>query len=344
VTYEAGVAQGFKAYTLTDASGRFAFRGMPTGQRQVYWAVPGGRNWDRWIKLATVDFEQGVDLDLGDFEVTLTEVTVELAVEEPSVLLDGWEVVTQEYHDRHFRGRRVGQLQPRSDHLDPFVFANVPAGRYEAVASHEDYPAIREQFEVRPGQKSHNVAVTIPSGSGTLSGTLTSAQTEQQPALMLRSQDQRITAQVLPDADGRFAFSHLPPGDYTIGRASVAMSRTSRLAQVRLGPEEHKTIRIPVTPDDAGHSDDGYLVVLVVTPEGLPLATPDVWLEQAGRIIEPHFNTDDGKSFTGEPGVYTLHAQYPGYRAVRATVEMKSDQDRTMQDILEPAVITMTKQ
>ena len=342
VVYEAGIAQGFKAYTLTDSSGRFAFFGMPTGRRRLYWAIPGGRSWDRWIELARVNFEQGVDLDLGDFEVTVAEVTVALVGADPAVPLEGWHTVLQEYHETEFWGRRVGQLQPRSDHLDPFTFAGVPAGVYEAVASRKDYPSIRELFEVEPGQKSHNMVMTIPSGSAAVSGTLTSTQREQQPALMLRSEDQRITAQVQPGADGSFAFSHLPPGDYIIGRASVAMSRTSRLAPVRLGPEEHKTIDISVDPDDAGLSGDGGLVVLVVTPDGLPLATPDVWLERDGQVIEPHFNTDDGKSFTGEPGgTYTLRAEYPGYRSARMTVRMKSKRDWTMQEALQPLVITM---
>jgi len=81
-----------------------------------------------------------------------------------------------------------------------------------------------------------------------------------------------------------------------------------------------------------------------VTERGLPLATPDVWLERDGQTIEPHFNTDDGKSFTGPPGTYTLHAQYPGYRSVRRTVEMKSRQDRTTQEIFRPLVVTMVRQ
>jgi hypothetical protein len=113
---------------------------------------------------------------------------------------------------------------------------------------------------------------------------------------------------------------------------------------VHLDPGEHKTVGIAARPDDPGYRSDGYLVVLLVTGQGLPLATPDVWLERAGQVIKPHFNTDDGKSFTGAPGTYVLHAKYPGFRTVETQVEMKSKQDRTMQDILKPVVITMSKQ
>jgi hypothetical protein len=61
-------------------------------------------------------------------------------------------------------------------------------------------------------------------------------------------------------------------------------------------------------------------------------------------VIPPHFNTDDGKSFAGEPGPCVLHAEYPGYRPVQTTVELKSKQGHTTQEILAPLVVTMTRQ
>ena len=345
VTYEVGISQGFMAYALSDALGRFSFLGLPTGRRRLYWAVPGGHDWGRWIELGVFDFEEGRDLAIGDLVVTTAHVTVELVAGEPAVSLDSWDVAIEESDGMHYWGRRVGQLQPRRDHLDPFVFSCVSAGCYEAVARKEGYPSVRQIFEIVPGQKEHAIVLTIPSGSGSIAGTLESVLADRLPSmLLLRSIDGGVTAKLPVASDGTFAAGNLPAGQYAIGLASAALARRSTLQNITLKPAEHKEVVIQMTSEDAGRVAEGYLVVLVVTEEGLPLATPDVWLARAGKVIEPHFNTDDGKSFTGQPGTYTLHAQYPGYRSVRRTVEIKSRQDQTTQEILTPLVITMVRQ
>jgi len=343
VTFEAGVAQGFTAYTVSGSDGQFAFYGLPTGQRSVYWAMPGMRNWDRWMTLGAFNFQEGVDLDLGDFETALAEVTVDLVMEEAATPAEGWSVTMQAHDERYFWGRRAGLLKPRSDPAEPFVFSNIPVGKYEALARREGYPTIRQPFEIRAGQSIGRTIMTIPTGSASISGKVTSGKAEQ-PRLMLRSVDERITAEAQINPDGTFEVKNLPAGRYIFGHAFAALERTSTLAEVTLGPKEHKTIAIDADRADAGRDVEGYLVVVVVTQEGIPLATPSVWLERAGRVIPPHFNTDDGKSFAGDPGPCVLHAEYPGYRPVQTTVELKSRQGRTTQEILAPVVITMTRQ
>ncbi len=111
-----------------------------------------------------------------------------------------------------------------------------------------------------------------------------------------------------------------------------------------LGPGEHKTVQIPLGPHDSGHGHDGYLIVSLVTEQGIPLATSNIWLEQQGHIIEPHFDMDNGKSFMGEPGTYTLCADYPGFKPVRTPIEMKSREERRTQSIYGPVVITIERQ
>lgn len=346
VFYEAGIAQGFEAHTITNALGEFAFYGMPTGRRCLYGGGGGPYSWAKgWLKIGAYDLTEGLDMDLGDCVVTVAQVTIELVPEGPDMPMDSWHVRLQEYDDDDFRGREVGQLEPRRDHGDPFVYSGLAAGRYEAIAQKEGYPSVRQVFEIDPETSAHALVLTVPSGSGALSGILEPASADQSPSpLMLRGQDQRITAELRPASDGTFTIGNLPAGQYVIGRASVAKARTSTLATVELKPGEHKDIRLQLDSHDTGHdAGDGYLVVLVVTEAGLPLATPDVWLEHARNVIEPHFNTDDGKSFRAEPGTYTLHVQYPGLRPVRQTVEIQPRQGRTVQEILEPLVVTMRR-
>jgi len=340
VDYEAGYAGGFETHGMTDGQGRFTFWGVPTGLRRVYWGGEGSYSWARgWKTLGSFDFRRGVDLDLGDFEVTLAEVTVQWMTEDAATPLDRWSVALREYADQSFWGRIVGQPKLRTDDADPFVFSDVAAGVYEAVAQREGYPTIRTLFEITPGQESHHVVLSIPPGSATISGQVESGSSGPPPSLVLRRADERVVAQVQPDAQGHFEIQNLPPGSYAIGLASAAAGRTSALAQVILNPREHKTIRVPVEARE--DQQQGYLVVLLVTEDGLPLATPHVWLERSGQVIKPHFSSDVGKSFAGPPGTYMLRAIHPACKDVHTTVEMESKQDRTIQEALKPVVITM---
>ena len=284
VEFQAGMAQGFEAYALSDSLGRFSFYGGPTGRRTLYWAVPGGRGAKRWFALTNVDFQRGVDVDLGDLEAVEIEVTVELLFADETIPLDRWDVSLCEPREGSL-SRQVGQLRPRRDRPDPFVFGALSAGQYDVAVSREGYPAIRVRLEIAPGQTQARTGVTIPSG------------------------------------DYRFSHSRLD----------------SPLARVRLAAGGHETVRIEANPVD----EHGYLRVRIVMAEGLPLATPDVWLERDGRVVEPYYHNDDATTFAAGPGTYTLCAHYPGFRSVRRSVELKTREGRTMQEILEPLVIIM---
>lgn len=336
VTYHVGVAQGFKTYAVSDALGRFSFYGLPTGRRPIYWAVPGGRDWSRWLELTAIDFETGVDLDLGDLEAVAADVTVALAFPDESLPMDRWDVTVHQLGVREDSGRRVGQLLPRQDHSDPFVFTGLGVGHHRVRVSREGQPTVLEHFDIEPGQLHQTMVVTIPSGTGRISGQIVSSQESEPWPLLLQSEDGRIQMSVVPEADGAFEVEHLPAGDYRFAHSPLSPT----LAHVRLASGEHKTVRVEVDPGE----DRGYLRVLIVTGERFPLATPDVWVERDGRVVEPYADSDDGKSFAASPGTYTLCAHYPGFRSVRQTVELTPVDGRTTQEVLTPLVITMRKE
>jgi len=338
-TYEAGEAQGFKAYARSDALGHFSFYGLPAGQRHLYWAVPGARGWEKWIRLTTVDFERGDDLDLGDLEAVTAEVTVTLIVSDETLSLDPRNVTIRERRTLGSTGRRVGRLQIRRDDSDPFVFSGLGVGHYEVLVSRKGYPTVRQTLEIVPGQRHSTVNVAIPSGQGSIFGTVVSAPGARPIPVLLQSLDERLEALVTPAADGSFELLHLPAGDYRFAHPADAHSNTAALARVHLDPDEHATVRAQAE----GENDRGYLVVSLVTPEGLLLATPDVWLERGAQIIEPYLDADDGKSFQGPPGTYTLCAQYANYEPLRQAVELRAVEGRTTQEVFEPLVVTMVE-
>jgi hypothetical protein len=336
------VFPGLQAFTMTDADGRFAFYGLPTGHRSIYRAEPGIGPYDQWVSLGSFEFRAGVDLDLGDCEAALAEVTVEVAMEDAAMSSEAWSIILQVYNESNFWGRQIGLLRPRSEPSEPFVFTHVPVGRLVVLARREGFPTVRMPFEVKAQEKTSTVLMTIPTGTAAVSGQVISGKNWSPRgtySYVLRRADQGVTAEVPVGADGTFHVKNLPAGRYILGWSE----RTSMVAEVTLGPQEHKTINIDPTQANAARAAEGSLDVLVLAEEGVPLATPSVWLEDAGRVIAPSVDWGESKSFSGDPGLYVLHVEYPGYQPVRTTVQLSPEQTDTMQDTPPPLIITMIR-
>jgi protocatechuate 3,4-dioxygenase beta subunit len=335
-----GYETTFKAHAVTDAQGRFTFWGIPSGQRYVYWSIPGVRGRQKWSEMGRFNFESGVDFDLGDFELNLADLVIDILAENPNESLDQLDVSLQRYDEQMFHGPKAGQLKTRNEATDPYVFSNLAPGKYELIAQRTGYPSTHKVIEVLQGQTTCNTELLIPSGSASLSGKVIYPVSEKYPRpLRLRSVNQEITAIIQPGADRNYEIKNLPAGQYIFGYTSVALSRQSNIKELKLKEGENKKLDIEV--DDIGRNHGGYLIVVVVTEEGLPLTGTNVWLEKDGDDIMPHFNSGKGQSFSGDAGEYTLHAEYPGYREIQQKVNIKSKEGLTTQEILKPLVITM---
>ncbi len=271
-------------------------------------------------------------MDLGDLEAVEAQVTVELLFADETLPVDRWDVSLCKRVESSL-SRQVGQLRPRREPSEPFVFGALSAGRYDVVVSRDGYPTIHDRLEIAPGQSQARTVVTIPSGDGRISGEVVSWSDSEPWPLVLQSEDGRIERSVTPGADGRFEIGHLPEGEYFFSLSRL----DSALARVKLARGGHETVRIEANPID----EHGYLHVLIVTDEGVPLATPDVWLERGGRVIEAYYNNDDATAFAAAPGTYTLCVHAPGFRSVRQRVELRGREGRTVQEVLAPLVVTM---
>jgi hypothetical protein len=337
-----GLATAFNAYAMTDFDGRFTFWGIPSGRRSVCWSISGMHGSQQWVEVGLFGFESGVDSHLGEFEVSLSEVSVRVIAEDPNERFDRLTLRLQRYNEKEFWAPGAGQLLPRRKVDSPYVFSRLKPGTYEIVARRKDRPTIRKVFHLDREQRSERIDLWIPAGSASVSGRIIADDPEQlESQLRLRSIDQSITAAFAPKADRSYKIDNLPAGDYIIGAATVALSRQSNLAEFGLDSGEHKTIDVKI--GNAANLDGGYLVVLPVTEAGLPLAGADVWLESEGDVIHPHSDTDTGKSFRGGPGECVLNVQFPGYRAIRRKVGMKPIKKLNTQQILEPLVVTISK-
>lgn len=242
LTFEAGVAQGYQAATLSNALGEFSFYGLPTGTRGLYCSIPGDRGRDVWIRLTDISSVTGQDQHLGDLALRLGEVQVELVCEDPSQSTENWDVYLILYDPDHYWGQRIGELASRTSPHDPFVFTNVPMGELEAVATCQNYPTLRRRFTIKTEASRQSLTLTIPSGSASFSGRVISDRLYGgQTSFILRNPDQSITASIKADAQGQFHVENLPAGHCIAGKVGVAKARQSVLLEMTLRAGEHKT-------------------------------------------------------------------------------------------------------
>ncbi len=335
-------ATAFESHALTDSAGRFTFYGIPAGKRPVYYQIPGLRSDYKWAELTKHDFQSGVDTELGDFDVVMGRVTVEITADEPDEPLDLLHVHVQKFEENGIYGPSEGQQVPRNELSDPYVFEKLVPGKYEAVVKRDRHPEIREMFEITAEQKDRQITVRIPHGTGSLRGKVRfEGSSSSPPMVWLRSTDWRILQGAELETDGSFVMKNIPAGKYIVGRSHVLLERQSSMREVIV--KDGETTEVDIDFEAEPTSTSGYFVLVVVTEEGSLLAGASAWLEKVGKVIQPDSDTDDGKSFAADKGSYVLHVEYPGYKNMQKEVEVPSREERGIGTIYKPLVVKMYK-
>ena len=124
------------------------------------------------------------------------------------------------------------------------------------------------------------------------------------------SKDRKVLAIAKPDADGNFKVENLPAGEYLVG--GNMMLDIGTLLRFSLSEDESKVVDIDTS--DSSNLSLSTLIVQVLTESGVPIAGADTWLESDDSVIEPAGASTQGQYFVAEPGEYTLHTAYPGYK------------------------------
>jgi hypothetical protein len=318
----------FKAYAQTGQDGRFTFWSPPPGKWTLYYALPGRRS--DWARVRDVEITSG-PLDIGTIEHSPVKLLVRfvLPADQQTREIQVW---LQEYDPVWTHGNRVGAPSFASGTGEPFVFDNVPPGKYEltvhhaAAANQAGQPSrlqIRQVVEVTAGPAIQETTIQLPQGSASISGHIDEAVTGPGGANPPRlwSKDRRLSGWLIPREDHTFEVVDLPAGEYFLTNKDTRDAQP--VLEFSLADGEQKTLDLAPQVYSPAAATAGMLIVHVFTEQGLLMSGADVTLSGPDSDLTPHSSQSGRLVFTGPPGEYQLRATYPGFKLQQRTVTLK---------------------
>jgi len=294
----------FQCYAQTDSVGSFVFPGVPVGRYAVYYAQ--GAPLTRWIKVETVQVDQE-DIDLGVIPRPLSALAVELTSTIP-INADDWTIWLQQGHG--LLGGPVGQAtKPINGRA---VVTHVPTGQFTIVARNSQGRHVRQSLELTAPGESIYVAMPIPAGSASITGSLLTGPAQ---SLLLFNEDTSLVIRI-DTAQESYTITDLPAGHYYLSNSFFA--QTVPLATLDLSAGQHRTLDIDSS--DWFSLGQGLLSVEVLTEQGHPLDAAEAWLETQEAQIKPMYISPQEYVFVAPVGQYTLHITHPGFTAHRESV------------------------
>jgi len=301
-------------YAMTDDEGRFVFAGPPPGQYAIYYKRPQKQN-DQ-VKIATIDV--GTEsTDIGVIPEQTTRVLVSVSTADPNVILDGAMVYL--YEETGFGRRPMGEIKQQDNKDGRYVINNVAQGKYTIYLMRADHVILFEEFEVANTDTDTEVLVEMGKNPAKVVGRLAG---ESQQGLVIWRQDKKVMADIRPGEDGAFRIDSLPPGQYSIGGSLMYHYNKGALATFELMEGQTKAVDLDIS--NLFDQSFASLQSLIISNNGIPLSGAEVWLEGATGEIDPVIVSSQGQFFLAEPGDYTLHAVYAGYKEAITNIYLEA--------------------
>ncbi len=314
----------FESAATTDDAGNFVFRGIPPGEWTLYYNTGAGRRQQQSpVKSLVVQTSNDA---FGTIDLTTVTLRVQVSGrnDKPQSGRDDnaqrESLVLWPYNPVWFYHGSSRNAEPPQNKNDPFVFRDVPVGKYRLAFYRSPNLGVRREIEIA-GQKDQSVTLEVPKGTASIQGTLKQSGERRGSYVELRSKDNRLFASKSLTPEGRFEFDGLPAGDYYLTQQGVV--EADKLAVFTLAAGERRTIALPDTPVSQGFPR-GFLQVCPFTTEGLPLPGCRIRLSGPKGDVPVQSSQSGRTSFVPEPGSYQLSVAFPGFVSVSQSVEVKA--------------------
>jgi beta-lactamase regulating signal transducer with metallopeptidase domain len=309
----------YKAYARSDESGAFTFWGTPPGERTLYFTTSSQA--ESWVRAKNVELKPG-NTDLGDIICASAKLSVQLEAA-VGAATEGGQIQLQEFNPKWAFGNTAGKLRDRVNRDDPYVFDQVPPGKYELVYYRPNQFAIRQSLDIAPTSREESVTISVPSGTAVLGGKL--APEICGPGgcrtLNVQSLDQHLAGTIIPKEDGTYQLDNIPAGDYAIKDKDTRDADT--LLTISLRDGEHKTLDITSDTVIVTTKPVGFAIIDVFTSEGVPIPGCEVQFDNVAKAPELSSAQNGHMDFIGEPGVHPANIHYPGFRKFRLMLDLK---------------------
>ena len=314
----------FKAFARSNQNGAFTFWGAPPGQRTLYYtASPQSNDWVRAKSLKVT----AASSDLGAIDCVSGNITVQLDPQAASTA-DGLRLELQEFNTRWPFGNTVGKLLDRPNREDPYVFDQVPPGKYELVCYRPKLFTVRQIVELAPTSRQETVTMKLPQGTASLSGKLavTICGPGGYQSLKVWSEDQRLLGVIIPRDDGTYRLENIPAGEYSIKAKDTRDADT--LLKVSLRDRENKMLDITSESVTVPDKPLGFVVVSPLSAEGMQIPGCEIRFDETTDPPALSSSQDGRMVFVGAPGLHQATVAYPGFKSLHQNLDFKpTDKD-----------------
>jgi len=302
-----------RAFAMTDGEGNFVFRGIPPGERFLYYPIIAQRS-QRWVRVKSLQIVTSNDA-FGTIEVVTATLTVHCPGADPKNReINVW---LQEYDPVRFSRGYAINPDIRHSENDPFVFRDVPNGKYALSLNRREKLGLRQVIDMT-GTQDKSVTLAVPKGTASLRGTVKLLASEPRIYLQVRSKDNRLVGGTQVKSDGTFEIDELPAGDYILTQGFGVQA--DALASFSVAEGEHKSISLS---EPRSSFAKGLFAVRPYTADGLPIPGCQVTLTGPKGEVAELARQPDFVSFSADPGPYRLSVTYPGFAPVNQQVDVK---------------------
>ena len=296
-----------KAVVMTDAEGRFVFRGIAAGHYGLFYEM--NRQRSDWLRLAECELRSG-DCDLGI--IPKESAVLYLSIQQPEDM--PWEI-SSVYFQSETQGSSIAIAHEGAMNPDaPYKVGSVSPGVYSISITRSDGLSYNRKIEIPQESREVVERIVLPKGDAEIFGTIA----EGFDIISIRSVDESIGGIVRREGDGTFKVSSLPAGDYRLGLYPPVEENSVGISLI-----DGQSLQVTIDRSLFKIPESGAMVLVSVVSETGSLCDASVHLSVGETVIEPISQIGRQKVFVAMPGEYLLRVSCTGYKDVEKPILLK---------------------